>query len=81
MLERMTDLFDGILPVSKLDEIADNYESYKDTPLIHLGVDSLATMGIVLRILNLFNIEIDFETFDINNVETLAKIEIFIKRN
>lgn len=71
-------IFTGFLTDEMLAKINNDYDSYKNIPLTQLGLDSLATMGIVLKMESDFNKKIDYESFDIATIETLDNIEDFL---
>jgi acyl carrier protein len=79
IIKQLEELFDGFLTAAKIDEITKNYEKYKGIPITQLGVDSLAVMGLALRVQSMFHKNIDFEKFDVRDMETLEKIEHFIE--
>ena len=78
-MQKIFEVFNGFLKPERIKEIELDYEKYKSYTLTQLGVDSLAIMGLVLKIEELFNIEIDYETFSINDVDTLEKLFEYIK--
>lgn len=73
-------IFNGFLSNETIDKINLNYEKYKDVDLLNLGVDSLDIMGIVFSIEEHYKKEINFETFDIDEIKTLEKIKNFINK-
>ncbi|NLZ35557.1 MAG: acyl carrier protein [Clostridiales bacterium] len=79
MIKEMNKLLTNYIEKNDLEKIINNYEQYKSYTLLQLGIDSLDIMGLVLDIEKIYNIEIDFEKFDISDIETLEKMEKFIK--
>lgn len=75
----MNKLLTNYIEKNDLEKIINNYEQYKSYTLLQLGIDSLDIMGLVLDMEKIYNIEIDFEKFDISDIETLEKMEKFIK--
>lgn len=73
-------LFTGLLSEETLEKVNEDFDSYKSIPLSKLGLDSLATMSVVLNIESQFNKSINYETFDIEDIETLEKIETLLRR-
>jgi acyl carrier protein len=74
----ISQLLTGFLPEETLTKITAEYETYKDTPLTQLGLDSMSVMGVVMNIESRFGKEIDYETFDIAVLETLASIKSYL---
>ncbi|SCN25776.1 Phosphopantetheine attachment site [Clostridium sp. N3C] len=79
MIKEMNKLLTNYIEKNDLEKIINNYEQYKSYTLLQLGIDSLDIMGLVLDMEKIYNIEIDFEKFDISDIETLEKMEKFIK--
>lgn len=77
MKEWIDKLFEGFLPEDTLAKLRADYDRYQDVPLNQLGLDSMATMGLVIRLEERFGVEIDYESFDIGALETLEKIRGF----
>ena len=73
-------LFTGLLSEETLEKVNEDFDSYKSILLSKLGLDSLATMSVVLNIESQFNKSINYETFDIEDIETLEKIETLLRR-
>ena len=71
-------LLTGLLPESTIKLVSDRYDEYKDVPLSQLGLESLAVMGLVLRIDSEFGKEIDFESFDLSDVSTLSRTRAYL---
>jgi acyl carrier protein len=78
--EKLEFLLSGFLPGERVNEITEKYGEFKDLTLAQLGVDSLSIMGLILRLQEICDIEIDYENFKLSEVETLAKIEEFVRR-
>ncbi|WP_455444522.1 phosphopantetheine-binding protein [Streptococcus salivarius] len=74
-------VFSGIIEENVLNDIMNNSEEYQDISIQEIGVDSLATMEIVLRIEELCNIEINYDTFDIDDISTVGKILRLLENN
>ncbi|HDX9634231.1 phosphopantetheine-binding protein [Bacillus cereus group sp. MYBK108-2] len=72
-------IFTGLLSEENIRKINKDFDSYKSIPLSKLGLDSLATMKIVLNIETQFNKTINYEEFNIEDIETLEKVEAFLK--
>ena len=75
------EVFSGIIEDSVLNDILNKPEDYQNISIKEIGVDSLATMEIVLRIEELCHIEIDYETFDIDDISTVGKILTLLESN
>lgn len=78
-MDYLKKLFEGLVDESVLNDICNNYTDYSDTTLSALGVDSLNVMEIVIRIETIFNVEIDYDDFEIEQIETPRKILKFIE--
>ena len=74
-------VFFVIIEENVLNDIMNNSEEYQDISIQEIGVDSLATMEIVLRIEELCNIEINYDTFDIDDISTVGKILRLLENN
>lgn len=77
-LENLIKILNDFLPSEKVDDIILNYEDYKQKSLTYLGIDSLSIMGLILNIQKISGKEIDFETFNIEDIESLEKLNYFI---
>lgn len=77
----INEVFSGIIEENVLNDIMNNPEEYQDISIQEIGVDSLATMEIVLRIEELCNIEINYDTFDIDDISTVGKILRLLENN
>ncbi|AXJ13286.1 phosphopantetheine-binding protein [Streptococcus pluranimalium] len=77
----INEVFSGIIEESILNGIINNPEEYQDISIKEIGVDSLATMEIVLRIEELCDIEINYDTFDIDDISTVGKILRLLEDN
>ncbi|MFE3186554.1 alcohol dehydrogenase catalytic domain-containing protein [Streptomyces violascens] len=71
---------DGLLTETEIEEIIDNYESLQDRPLLHLGLDSMKTMGVILNMESKLGLEIDYEALDLAEISTLGRVRSFIDR-
>ena len=81
MNEKIDQILEGIIEESILLDIKKNLESYLDTKIVSLGVDSLVFMDLVFNIEKAIGKEIDFTNFDIDSISTIGKIIDFIKLN
>jgi phosphopantetheine attachment domain protein len=81
MNEKIDQILKGIIEESILLDIKKNLESYLDTKIVSLGVDSLVFMDLVFNIEKAIGKEIDFTNFDIDSISTIGKIIDFIKLN
>ena len=79
MVNNLDELFAGILSSEAISDIKAKYETVKDLPLGQLGVDSMTMMAIVLQIEQVYGIQIDFSSFDIDNISTLSNIESYLE--
>jgi hypothetical protein len=68
-------LFTGLLPEAAIAAAIVNYPAYRDVDLAELGLESLATMQIAIRMTEIFNYEIDYESFKTGALQTLGGIE------
>ncbi|AUY49105.1 MULTISPECIES: acyl carrier protein [Streptomycetaceae] len=71
-------LFSGLLPEETVALVCDRYDEYQDAPLTQLGLESMAVMGLVVRMETDFGKEIDYEAFQLSDVSTLARIKAFL---
>lgn len=71
-------LLTGLIPDETITLINADYARYRSVLLTDLGLESLAVMGLVLRIENIFGCRVDYETFDLSQVMTLERVEAFI---
>ncbi|MFF2745973.1 phosphopantetheine-binding protein [Kitasatospora sp. NPDC058048] len=72
-------LLTNLLPADTVQLLSNKYEEYKDTPLTHIGLESMAVMGLVLRLSSEFGREVDYEEFDLDEVSTLGKIKTYLE--
>lgn len=72
-------LFQGLMTDETLNKLESNLEEYIDCDITSLGIDSLVFMELVLRIEEISNEEIDFDTFDISSISTIRKILSMIR--
>lgn len=72
-------LLGGLLPDETVQMVCGDYDKYKDVLLSQLGLDSMAVMGLVLKIETEFGREIDYEDFDLADVSTLSRAKEFLK--
>lgn len=79
MREWINILFNNLLPATTIEEIHNDFEGHKETPLTQLGLESLSVMALVVRLEDEFNMEVDYETFDIRSIENLGKIDNLLK--
>ncbi|MFF0151912.1 phosphopantetheine-binding protein [Micromonospora sp. NPDC005203] len=68
-------LFTGLLPDATIAAAVADYPAYRDVDLAELGLESLATMQIAIRMTELFNYEIDYESFTISALQTFGGLE------
>jgi acyl carrier protein len=71
-------LLTGLLNEQTIDMLCESYEEYQDVPLFQLGLESMAVMGLVLRMEAQFGKQIDYEAFDIAEVSTLSRARRFL---
>ncbi|MEU8658431.1 acyl carrier protein [Actinoplanes philippinensis] len=71
-------LLTGFLDEVTLRKVTAQLDLHRDTPLADLGLDSMAIMGLVLRIEDLFKIEIDYTTFNLEVLRTPATLERYL---
>ncbi|MFJ7278890.1 acyl carrier protein [Kitasatospora sp. NPDC098663] len=71
-------MFSGLLPEETVSLVCDQYDAYQDTPLTQLGLESMAVMGLVVRMETDFGKEIDYEAFQLSDVSTLGRIKEFL---
>jgi hypothetical protein len=69
------ELFSGLLPEAVISAAIADYAAYRDVDLADLGLESLATMQVAIRIAEIFDHEIDFDGFQIGALRTLGTIE------
>ena len=74
----VADVFDRFLPDATIARITSNYPDYRDAPLAQLGVDSMSIMGLVLKMQSVYDITIDFASFDIAILATLGSMEDYL---
>lgn len=74
-------IFEGFLEDNKISTLLNEYNNVKDLPLQQIGIDSLSLMGIVINISNFYQLEIDFEKFNIEDINSLDKINKYINSN
>ena len=77
-LQWIRSLLSGLLPDQTVQMVCEDYDSYKDVPLSQLGLDSMAVMGLVLKIETEFGREVDYEAFDIADVSTLNRTKEYL---
>lgn len=80
MNEWIGELLDGYLPTATIEKLRDDFDTYSDVPLVQLGLDSLATMALVIRLEERFGKRIDYATFDVSTIETIAEIRSYLNR-
>lgn len=71
-------LLSGFVADDKLARITSDFASYRDVPLAQLGVDSMAIMGLVLNLENVFGLQIDYAAFEVSALRTLSTIEHYL---
>lgn len=72
-------LFSGYLPAETIAAARADYPSFAHVPLRQLGLESLAVMGIVLNMEAEFGIQIDYDTFDVGVLDTLASAKDYLE--
>lgn len=72
-------LFENLVDDDIVKAINDEFEKVADIKLSELGVDSLMVMEIVVRMEDMFNIEIDYDEFELKDIETPRKIREYIE--
>lgn len=70
MNHKLEEIFSGLVPTETLRQITCNFEDIADMHIKQLGVDSLAIMELVLRIEETLDVNIDYETFSVDEVAT-----------
>lgn len=71
-------LLEGYLPGDTIVTITNAYEEHQHVPLRQLGLESVAVMGLVLNIESSFGRQIDYGSFDISVLETLARAKEYL---
>ncbi|MFE7563233.1 acyl carrier protein [Kitasatospora sp. NPDC057500] len=71
-------LFSGLLSEETVTLISDRYDDYRDAPLTQLGLESMAVMGLVVRMETEFGKEVDYEAFRLDDVSTLDRVKEFL---
>ncbi len=66
-------LLAGLVEPDVIDAVLSDRSEYEHTPVVELGVDSLAVMELVSRV-EVLGSEIDFDSFDLREVATLRAI-------
>lgn len=79
-MEDIVNIFRNLVSEKVLEKIENDFELIIDTNILELGVDSLAVMEIVIRIEEMYKVEIDYSTFEIEYIETPRKILDFIAK-
>lgn len=79
-MKELERIFKGLVSEETLKNIVGNYEKYADVNIKELGVDSLAIMELVFRIEDIYNIEFDYEKFDIADIGTPQKVVSLIHK-
>ena len=72
------DIFRNLVSDEVLLMLENEFDKIADTNILELGIDSLATMEIVIRIEEIYNIEIDYDAFEVEYIETPRKIQQYI---
>ncbi|WP_340024225.1 acyl carrier protein [Paenibacillus sp. FSL K6-1096] len=70
MNHKLEEIFSGLVSPETLRQISCNFEDIADIHIKQLGVDSLAIMELVLRIEETMDVNIDYETFSVDEVAT-----------
>ena len=71
-------LITDFLPEEKLNRVTIKYDVLKNQRLTSLGVDSLDLIGVTLKLEELTGIEIDYDEFDIECIDTISKLDQFM---
>ena len=79
-MNKLREIFDGLVDETMLKKITNHFDDVADAKLAELGVDSLVVMEIVVRIEDLYDIEIDYDEFEVELIETPRKIIEFIDK-
>lgn len=72
------DVFRNLISDEVLVKMEYDFDSIADTNILELGLDSLAIMEIVIRIEEIYKVEIDYDMFEIEYIETPRKIQHYI---
>ncbi|WP_346898440.1 acyl carrier protein [Clostridium sp. UBA7503] len=70
MKNKLYKVFNGIISQESMNLIINDFKEVADTDIQDLGVDSLAIMELLFRIEELLQIEIDYESFKIEQIKT-----------
>lgn len=70
MKEKLKEVFEGLVSQDILDCMVTKFDEIANVNIMQLGVDSLAVMKIVFRLEDILDIEVDYEEFKIQWIET-----------
>jgi len=71
-------LLEGLVDASVLQNLDERPEALMDVPLSHLGIDSVASMVIIDRLEEDFGVEIDFESFVLDDIGTVRRLLLLV---
>ena len=77
-MKKIVELLKDLVDEEILEKILNDYTNIKDTNIAELGVDSLNVMQIVIRMEDLYGIDIDYDSFEIDQISTPNKIKLFL---
>lgn len=66
----LSKIFNGLVSSETESTIVNKFETIADINILELGVDSLAIMELVFRMEEYAGIEIDYDNFKIEEIET-----------
>lgn len=73
-------LLTGLADAAVVTAVLEDGAAYGGTPVVELGVDSLAVMELVCRIETLAGRELDWDTFELREVATLDAVADLLLR-
>lgn len=76
---KISRLFEGLVSSEVIRMINDDFESVGDIDVMELGIDSLAIMELILRIEEVYEISIDYESFCLDEIKTPRRIKQLIE--
>ncbi|MFJ4439512.1 phosphopantetheine-binding protein [Streptomyces sp. NPDC088923] len=72
------ELFTGFLTEDVIRRAVEDFTAQREIPLVQLGIDSMAVMGLVLNLESVFGLQIDYASFDIRTLATMGSIEDYL---